>query len=117
MKLDEIISKYGMHALDIDLCKKNEDGCVVYAYCHEHNANGEFMVNHWLEIKGVFRIIDMDECDENDIFLHIAWIDKCEDGTYEIAGVGGLIHFAVEGDLTVRELGENEYDEITRVDN
>lgn len=48
--------------------------------------------------------------------LHIAVIEKCEDGTYEIAGSGGLIHFAVEGDLTVRELEENEYDEITRIE-
>lgn len=73
MRLDEIINKYGMHALDIDLCQKNEDGCVVYAYCHEHNVNGEFMVNHCLEIKGIFRIIDIDECDENDIFLHLTY--------------------------------------------
>ena len=114
MTLDAIIEKYGMHDLDIDKCQKTENGAVVYAYCHKHYVDGEFMVNYYLKIEGSFKIIEINADDEKDIDISVAWIEKLEDGTYEIGGAGDWVHFEVMGDLTVTELCEEEYERITR---
>ncbi|MBR2970213.1 MAG: hypothetical protein IKC48_00205 [Clostridia bacterium] len=115
MNLDDIINKYGMHALDIDLCQKKGDKTVVFAYCHQHDVDGQFMVNHNLMIEGkiIATKIEVDGDDYkdiSDIYIHIAYIDKLKDGLYDISGVGGWIQFYVDGDLTVSELDEETYD-------
>ena len=109
MTLDEIIAKYGTHELDIDLVKKNDKQTIIYAYCHQHNINGQFMVNHYLEILGKFNMLEKQLENENDICFHIAIIEKNEDGNYEISGCGGWLVFNVEGDLQVSELDEKTY--------
>lgn len=114
MTLEKMIHKYGMHELDIDVCKK-ETETTVYAYCHEHETQGQFMVNHFLEVKGAFTVIKMDLEDEKAPSIHIAYIEKNKNGLFEICGVGGWIEFRVEGDLTVRELTEEEYEEKVSV--
>lgn len=47
--------------------------------------------------------------DETDVYIHIAYIEKDRDGSYEITGVGGYIHFCIEDELTVNEITEDEY--------
>lgn len=111
MTLDALIEKYGMHELDVDFCKKIDNEVLIYTYCHEHDVGGKFMLNHFLEIRGNLTAIEKEPDDEDDIFIHIAWIEKCDDGTYEIIGVGGRIHFSVEGELLVKELTQGAYDE------
>lgn len=95
--------------MDIDLCKKNGEYTGVYAYCHQHNVDGQFMVNYFLNVQGNFRIIDKKSDDSDNIEIHCAHIEKLEDGTYEICGVGAWIHFEVIGELNVCELTETEY--------
>ena len=114
MTLDAIIEKYGMHDLEIGKCKKTENGVTVYAYCHKHNVDGEFMVNYNLKIEGDFRIIELNADDENDIYIDIARIEKLGDGTYEVGGAGDWLHFEVLGDLTVTEISDEEYETVTK---
>ena len=111
MMLDELIAKYGTHELDVDLCKTEGETTTVYAYCHQHDVDGQFMVNHYLKIVGKIIPILMDVEDKTDIWLHIASIEKLEDEMYEISGVGGNIRFYVVGGLAVEEISEQEYDE------
>lgn len=112
MLLDEIIQKYGMHELDIDCCKAENGLTAVYAYCHRHNVDGEFMVNHYLKITGNFTVLKTDFAGTDDVYIHMAWIEKMPNGTYEINGVGGCMQFSVNGDLLVKELSEQEYDAV-----
>ena len=109
MNLDQIIDKFGIHALDIDGCKRNGSETTIYAYCHEHGTSGEFMKNHYLEVRGAFvaTVIEVDDAEE--ISLHVACIEKIEEGLYEISGVGGWLQFKVNGELCVIELSEKEY--------
>ena len=109
MTLDAIIDKYGTHELDIDLVKQNNSHTIVYAYCHQHNINGQFMVNHYLEIVGKFLILKKQLENKNDICFHSAVIEKNEDGNYEIGGYGGWLVFSVDSDLQVNELSEETY--------
>lgn len=111
MTLDEIIAKYGTHELDIDFVKHQDEKTVIYAYCHQHNVNKQFMVNHYLEIIGSFEVIEKQIEEDNDIYIHVASIDKKEDGSYMIGGVGDWLHFNVVSDLIVNELTENAYQE------
>lgn len=113
MTLDEIIDKYGTHELDIDLVKREEEKTIIYAYCHQHDIDGQFMVNHYLEIIGTFNPVEMNVEDENDIFIHIGLITKIDDNLYEIVSAvfGDLIRFRVDSDLTVNELTEDMYDQ------
>ena len=112
MTLDSIIEKYGIHELDIDLCKRQGEITTIFAYCHEHGKE-RFMLNHYLKIEG--NIIPLDLCveEENDIYLHVAFIEKLENNIYEIQGLGGRIRFSIEGDLSVEELTEDKYTEQT----
>ena len=112
MTLDEIIKKYGTHELDIDFCERNDETTTIFAYCHQHDVEGQFMVNHFLRISGKITIWKMIADDETDVSIHIASIDKLSDGTYEISGVGDFVHFSVEGDLGVKELSEDVYEDI-----
>ena len=115
MTLDEIIAKYGTHALDIDLAKKHNDNTIVYAYCHQHDANGEFMINHFLKIEGKFDVVEMDVDNMDDICIPFAFIEKQPDASYEICGGGASIHFTANEPLSVVELEENEYQEQLKI--
>ncbi len=108
MTLDAIIEKYGTHELDVYFVK-NDAPTVVFAYCHQHDLNGQFMVNHYLKIQGKFSALEMDTGNEADVYIHIAYIEKDCDGSYEISGVGGNIRFCVEDELLVEEISEDEY--------
>ena len=111
MTIDNAIKKYGTHDLDISFCVKNDIVSTVFAYCHQHNINGQFMVNHYLKITGKFAILKADVDDESDVYIHIANIDKSTDNKYEISGVGGYVKFSVEDELIVEELTETDYNE------
>lgn len=112
MTLDEILMKYGNHELDIDFCKRNDKATTVFAYCHRHDVEGQFMKNYFLMISGKITALKIVADDETDISIHIAFIDKLPDGTYEINGMGDFVHFSVEGDLSVEELSEDVYESI-----
>ena len=114
MTLDDIIKKYGTHELDIDFCKRDNNTTFVYAYCHQHNIGSEFMVNHYLKIGGDIIGLEFDVDNKDDINLHIANIEKAEDGNYEIYGVGGRVRFCVNSNLSVTELSEHEYQKQIR---
>lgn len=111
MTLDEMIEKYGMHDLDIDYVQQINNETIIYAYCHQHNVNNQFMINHFLEIKGGISILEKTVEDENDIYFHLAVITKRNDGTYEIYGAltSDWLHFRIDGELKVNELTEKEY--------
>lgn len=109
MTLDEIIAKYGTHALDIDLAKKHNDNTIVYAYCHQHDVNGEFMINHFLKIEGKFDVVEMDVDNMDDICIPFAHVEKLMDGSYDICGGGAYVRFAANESLNVIELDESEY--------
>lgn len=109
MTLDSIIEKYGMHELDIDLCKKVEDQTIIYVYCHKHEECPQSMTNYYLKLSGRFDVIESDIDDIEDSGIHMAFITKRVEGTYEISGVGGWIHFAVIGQLNICELTDEEY--------
>ncbi len=112
MTLDEIIIKYGTHELDIDFCKRKEETTTVFAYCHKHDVDGQFMKNYFLRISGKITALKIIADDETDISIHLAFIDKLSDGTYEINGVGDFVHFSVEGNLLVEELSEDVYENL-----
>jgi hypothetical protein len=112
MTLDEIITKYGTHELDIDFCERKDETTIVFAYCHQHDVEGQFMKNYFLMISGKITALKMVAEDETDISIHIASIDKLSDETYEINGVGDFVHFSVEGDLVVEELSEEVYESM-----
>ncbi len=114
MTLENIIEKYGTHELDVSCCISNGTTSTVYAYCHQHNIDDSFMVNHYLKITGAFVALRTDVDDESDIYIHIACIEKSPDGTYEISGVGGYVQFITKGELIVTELSEEEYNEQTK---
>lgn len=109
MKIDNIIKKYGTHDLDVSFCINNGAISTVFAYCHQHNVDDRFMVNHYLKITGSIVALKVDVDDESDVYIHIACIEKSLDGTYEISGVGGYVQFSVEGELLVEELTEDDY--------
>jgi hypothetical protein len=66
-------------------------------------------VNHYLKISGNIIGLEFDVDDKDDITLHIANIEKLANGKYEICGVGGSVHFCVNGDFSVTELSECEF--------
>ncbi len=101
MTLDHIIQTYGTHELDVSFCINNSTLCTISAYCHQHDIDGQFIVNHYLKITGKFTVLAIDVDDETDIYIHTAFIEKASDGTYEIHGVGGYVHFSVDSDLLV----------------
>ncbi len=111
MTLDEIIAKYGTHELDIDCIRHEGNKSIIYAYCHEHDVDGEFMVNHNLEISGLFRVLEK-QLEDDDMLFHIAIIFKNDDESYEImCGYNeDRVRFCVESDLDVKELSEEEYE-------
>ena len=111
MTLDELIAKYGTHELDVDLCKTDGRITMVYAYCHQHDVDGQFMVNYYLKVVGRIIPILMEVEDANDIWIHLASVKKLGTGMYEISVVGGNIQFDVVGELVAEELSEQEYGE------
>ena len=113
MTLDAIIKKYGAHDLDVSFCINDDELTTVLVYCHQHNVNGQFMTNHYLKITGKFSILRAD-VDELDVYIHIACIEKSQDGTYEMSGVGGYVQFLTDGDLLVEELTESDYNKLAR---
>lgn len=112
MTIDNIIAKYGTHDLDISFCIKNGMTSTILTYCHQHDVDGQFMVNHYLKINGTFEILEADVDDESDVYIHIAAIEKSANNTYEISGVGGYVKLSVEGELIVEEMSEKEYNEL-----
>ena len=112
MTLDDIVAKYGTHELDIDLCKKNIDTTIVYAYCHKHDVDGQFMKSYFLRISGKITVLKLVADDETNINIHIASINKLHDGSYEISGVGDFVHFSADGELKVEELSKDVYESI-----
>ena len=115
MTIDNIIKKYGTHDLDINFLINDGTVSTIFAYCHQHNVDRKFMVNHYLKITGKFIILKADVDDESDVFIHIAHVEKSEDGKYEISGVGGFVQFFTEGDLLVEELSEDDYNSQSQV--
>ena len=109
MTLDDIIQKYGTHDLDIDGCTKDGEVTTVYAYCHQHNVDGQFMINRYLKIAAKIVILKADLDDATNVNIHAAFLEKASDGAYEIGGVGGWIRFVVNGEVSVKELTEENY--------
>ena len=112
MVLDEIIEKYGMHELDFDFCCEADGETVVYAYCHKHDEKDNKMINYFLKIKGCFEVIEK-ECD-GEFSIHLATIEKRDNGVYLISGAGDSALFCVKGDLTVTEFSKEEYEKNIR---
>lgn len=101
-----------MHELDVTFAINEGKISTVYAYCHQHDIDGEFMVNHYLKITGNGLVLKAHVDDESDVFVHCAYIEKLSDSTYEIYGVGDCLQFKINGELHVTELPEDEFDAI-----
>jgi hypothetical protein len=109
MTIDSIINKYGAHDLDVNFCIKNNAMSAIFAYCHQHNINGQFMVNHYLKIIGKFTVLKFDVDDVTDVYIHIASVNKIANNVYAINGVGGYVEFSVDSELIVEALSQDCY--------
>lgn len=114
MTIENIFNTYGTHELDINFCADNGKVSTIFAYCHKHNIDGQFMINHYLKIIGKMSIVKADIDDESDVYIHIANIEKIEDNLYEINGVGGCVQLSANDDLIVEEISEEEYNKQLR---
>ena len=56
----------------------------ILTYCNQHNADGQFMVNHYLKLIGKFTILESGGDDESDVYIHIANVEKTAEGEYGI---------------------------------
>lgn len=112
MTIDTIIKKYGMHDLDVSVLNASGEA-TIYAYCQKLHEDGTLAANHYLEVKGRFVAKKIDVDDSNDIYIHVATIEKTASETYEIFGVGGSIEFKVCGDLSVKELTESDFNALS----
>ena len=109
MTIDNIINKYGTHDLDINFCITDGTISTIFAYCHKHNVDGQFMVNHYLKVTGKLSVLKADVDDESDVYIHIACVEKISDSIYEISGVGGYVKFSTDEELLAEEVTEEDY--------
>ena len=109
MTIDSFINKYGTHDLDVSFSIKNNTVSTILAYCHQHDLNGQFMVNYYLKINGKFTVLKVDVDDITDVYIHVANIEKITDNIYDINGVGGYVKLSIDEELIVEELSQDCY--------